>query len=239
MRAKKKVRRRGLIVLWTIILISAVIALVFVIKLNWMPSIPTENFEAAVIDESRPFALLVNKRFRLSKDYVPDGLVEVNVRFASNVKNERRQMQTEAAAALERMFDAATAKGLDLVAVSGYRSYKTQKGIYEARLRQADYDYVSMYVAQAGASEHQTGLAMDVGQGSNPQLEEWFGDTKEGRWIEKNAARYGFILRYPKGAEDITGYAYEPWHLRYVGEDMAREIHDRGIVLETYLEEYA
>ena len=232
-------KRRGGIVPLVIVLACAIIALVFAFGHNWAPPAPDDDndFEAAVIDDERPYALLVNKKFRLNKNYVPENLVKVSVPFAPNVKGERRRMRAEAAVALEAMFEAAEAQGLGLVAVSGYRSYKTQSEIYKARLREAGYDHVSRYVAQPGASEHQTGLAMDVGQRGNPRLEEWFGDTQEGRWLQENAAQYGFILRYPKEGEDVTGYAYEPWHFRYVGEQMAREIQDRGTVLETYLEE--
>ena len=94
------------------------------------------------------------------------------------------------------------------------------------------------YVAPPGASEHHLGLAMDIGQQSKPTLNEKFAETEGGIWARQNCWRFGFILRYGEEWEDITGYKYEPWHFRYVGKDLAKEIHDAGVPFETWLTEY-
>lgn len=155
--------------------------------------------------------LIVNKKYSVPSDYNP-GLQKVAKdaydRLASNAKNS----------------------GYDIPLVSGFRSYETQKTIYN--------NYVSLYgeketdtfSAKPGHSEHQTGLAMDVGK-----IDDDYGETKEGIWLKENAHKYGFIIRYPKGKESITGYKYEPWHIRYLGEDLATKVYKSGLSLEEYL----
>ena len=93
------------------------------------------------------------------------------------------------------------------------------------------------YIARPGASEHQTGLAMDVATRYDTALEERFADTEEAQWLQEHAWEYGFILRYPDGEEDVTGYAYEPWHIRYVGKQNAQEVISCGLVWESYLKQ--
>ena len=121
--------------------------------------------------------------------------------------------------------------------VSGYRSYATQNAIYQAKLKAAGLEYTSKYVAYPGQSEHQTGLAMDVTNEAGVQkpLTQDFGQSKEGKWLQANAHVYGFIIRYPAGKEGITGYNYEPWHIRYVGPDVAKIIQAQDLTLEEYL----
>ena len=179
--------------------------------------------------------LLVNKEFGLPQDYVPSDLTEVNVTFAQGVAESKKQMRADAARALEEMFEAALEDGIELLGISGYRSYYTQKKIYEKRLEEAGIEHVSRYNAEPGHSEHQTGLAMDVGCEGYTDLTERFATTPAYRWIQKNAHLYGFIIRYTEYGEEETGYAFEPWHVRYVGAE-ATAIWESGLTLERYVE---
>ncbi len=176
--------------------------------------------------------ILVNKSHPLPEDYVPDDLVKVNVKFNKTATDEEKMMRKEAAFALEKMFMAAERDKIELYGVNGYRSYDTQKQLYDDDSRTKGYSYSEQYDAKPGTSEHQTGLAMDV---TNSRYSTNFGETVEGKWLKNNCYKYGFIIRYPIGMENITGYAYEPWHVRYVGVKAAEDIHSRGIVLEQYL----
>lgn len=136
----------------------------------------------------------------------------------------------EAYNALDEMQTAAAKEGIVLYVVSGFRDYDTQEEIYN---RYVSYDgkaNADRYSARPGHSEHQTGLAFDLNE-----LEESFGETREGKWLAANAHKYGFIIRYPKGKEHITGYMYEPWHVRYLGKDIATKVYNSGLTLEEYL----
>ena len=114
--------------------------------------------------------------------------------------------------------------------VSAYRSYYTQESVFQGWCNIYGFEEASTISSQAGHSEHQTGLTMDL-----DSLEEWYGDTEEGIWLAENCWRYGFIIRYPKGKENITGYSYEPWHVRYLGKSTAKLVHDSGLTLEEFL----
>ena len=179
--------------------------------------------------------ILVNKEYGLPKDYVPSDLTPVNIAFAQGVAESKKQMRADAARALEEMFQAALADGIELLGVSGYRSYYTQKKIYEKRLAEAGEEHVSRYNAKPGHSEHQTGLAMDVGCEGYTDLTERFARTPAYRWLQKHAHEYGFIIRYTEYGEEETGYAFEPWHVRYVGEE-ATAIWESGMTLEKYVQ---
>jgi D-alanyl-D-alanine carboxypeptidase len=149
-------------------------------------------------------------------------------------------MRADAAAAMERMFAVALVQGHKLYGVSGYRAYSTQKAIYDRRVGE-DGDAAKRYVAPPGNSEHNTGLVMDItGETSLVHgLTGTFGDTPEGQWVAQHCHEYGFVIRYPKGWERRTGYGYEPWHLRYLGEEHAAVLYDRQMTLEEYLDETA
>ena len=153
---------------------------------------------------------------------------------------ETEDLKQEAALALEEMFDACKKDiGITLKAVSGYRSYARQETIYNNKLERVhgSVEKADEYVARPGASEHQTGLVMDVGQKSDKvNLTGGFGATKGGKWVAEHCWEYGFIIRYQKGWEEITGYEYEPWHVRYVGKENARRIHEQEMPLEEYLQ---
>src|SRR5690606_29752197 len=146
-------------------------------------------------------------------------------------------LRKEAAAALEELFKQAKADKLNLYAQSGYRSYERQKAIFASNSKRVGEEKANRVSAHAGQSEHQTGLSMDVTSPAvGNDLVTDFENTVEGKWIKDHAHEFGFIIRYPKGKESITGYDYEPWHLRYVGKQHAEIIHQKGITLEEYLE---
>lgn len=177
--------------------------------------------------------VLVNKYEEIIEEYVPKDLRVVKIDFSFKGEDEQKKMRTEAADNLEKLVKDAKGKGLNLIGVSGYRSYETQSVFYNSSVEKQGIDHAEKFSAKAGSSEHQTGLAMDLTcKGINNKLIEKFDKTKEGIWLKSNCYKYGFIVRYPKGKEDITGYSYEPWHIRYVGKDLAKYINDNKITLE-------
>ena len=180
---------------------------------------------------------LVNKELSLDKTYEPDDLVKVDV--PTVLENpEINQLRQVAAAALKEMFAEAKKADIYLHARSGYRSYQTQAQLFQNYSAKHGEEAANRYSAKAGQSEHQTGLAMDVTSESvNLELVESFGETKEGKWLREHAHEYGFIIRYPKGKEQITGYMYEPWHIRYIGVQLATDVYKSELTYEEYLSE--
>lgn len=179
--------------------------------------------------------ILVNKNNKAPA--VPVTLVKPDVLPTREAVSENIYMRPEAAAALEDLFEAAAQDGITLYATSGYRSYSTQKAIFERKLERMDEKQANASVAKPGYSEHQTGLAMDI-EGETTKgtgLTEAFGESPEGIWTAEHCAEYGFIIRYPKEKTNITGYIYEPWHLRYVGKEEAAEITELGVTFEEYI----
>ena len=198
---------------------------------------PNSNNNHFKIIPSSPDSLtiLINKTFSLPKDYVPSDLIIPNIPFSFTNYSEKKWMRKEAAIALEGLFKDASEDRLTLFGVSGYRSYARQLAIYSQSLEKNGYEHASQYSAMPGHSEHQSGLAMDVSTISiHNRLDVVFRATPEGRWLEKNSWKYGYIIRYPEDKSHITGYAYEPWHIRYVGIDLAKELTEKNITLEEY-----
>jgi len=187
-----------------------------------------KNIEKDILNED---LFLVNRKNIIAKDFIPKSLRIPNVDFVSYADPEVRKMDTVAATALEKMFNDAKVEGILLLAVSGYRDYSYQQKLYADAKLQGEEEYV----APPGASEHQTGLAMDVLSNKHTTLDEGFDKTQAFQWLQDNCYKYGFIIRYPKGTESITGYKYEPWHIRYVGVDGATEITQKQITLEEYM----
>ena len=149
----------------------------------------------------------------------------------------RKSMRAAAATAFEEMAEACKKEtGKQLTCVSGFRSYETQRNLYANKLKKVKTEAkADEYVARPGASEPQLGLARDVGQVQEQSLVRAFGDTVGGKWIRENCWRFGFILRYGEEWESITGYKYEPWHVRYVGLETSTAIHEDPVPFETYL----
>jgi D-alanyl-D-alanine carboxypeptidase len=187
-------------------------------------SVDTFNRAAHSVDDPASIWVVVNKLRPLNpQDYEPGDLVDVPVEYTNEP-----QLRQEASDALVAMFQAAFDEaGLELASNSAYRSFAAQENVYEGD---------DLTTARPGFSEHQTGLAIDIGPLSGEcSLNECFGETPEGIWLRDNAWRFGFILRYPADKTPITGYSFEPWHFRYVGTDLATKMHDTGI---TTLEEF-
>jgi D-alanyl-D-alanine carboxypeptidase len=180
-------------------------------------------------------AVVVNKKIYLPKNYVPKNLVYPKTSFIFKKKVEKRKLREEAGVALEKMFAAAKKDKIYLSGVSGYRSYATQMAVFNRYVKRDGYENARRYSAVPGTSEHQTGLAIDV-SGSNGicAAASCFANTKEAKWLDRHSANFGYIVRYPKGKEHVTGYKYEPWHLRYVGPDIAKDMKRRNLTLEEY-----
>lgn len=155
--------------------------------------------------------LIVNKSYSLPYDYCPGDLT------------------AECRAAFNEMKLSAAEDGCDIYVSSGFRSYSTQAAIYERYCGRDGSAAADRYSARPGYSEHQSGLAIDLNSISSS-----FANTPEGQWVAENCYKYGFILRYPKDKESVTGYMYEPWHIRYVGVDAATSIYSSGLCLEEY-----
>ena len=173
--------------------------------------------------------VLVNKKNKLSNDFIPKNLIKLDLRYS----NKNKYLKKEAADAFYKLSENAKSKGYRIIIVSGYRDYEYQDKLFSYYVLEKGLDYALMCSAKPGHSEHQTGLAIDV-EGSNFDYN-LFESSKEFKWMKNNAYKYGFILRYPKGKEHITGFKYEPWHYRYVGKKVAKIIHKKNITLEEYI----
>jgi len=174
----------------------------------------------------------------LPSDYVPKDLVALDDVPTVLPNPEINQLREAAYNALKELFEAAMEEeNYSLFARSGYRSYDTQDALYSAYVANYGQEAADKFSAKPGQSEHQTGLAMDITtETMNYVLDITFGETIEGKWVQENAHRFGFIVRYPLGKEDITGYQYEPWHIRYVGKDLAKEIYESELTMEEYFQ---
>lgn len=190
-----------------------------------------------VVTNPEIIPVLVNKRNKLPESYQPLDLIFPDIPFTFEEKLEKRKMRKEAAIAIEELFAAAKQQNVTLLGVSAYRSHATQENLFKYYVNQDGYKAARTYSAIPGTSEHETGLAIDVTGGNGKcAAEECFEGTPEASWLQDHAAEYGFIIRYPKGKDTITGYKYEPWHLRYVGKTIAKDIMSRSITLEEYLD---
>ncbi|MCI6108413.1 MAG: M15 family metallopeptidase [Candidatus Faecimonas sp.] len=172
--------------------------------------------------------ILVNKYNYLTEDYIPENLEEISIEYARS----GMQLVSEAKEAFETLSQEAKKDGMTIIAMSSYRSYDYQVNLYNNYVKSDGKDAADTYSARPGFSEHQTGLAVDIYNKELPYTS--FEETKEFEWMQKNAYKYGFILRFPKDKVNITGYQYEAWHYRYVGKKAAKYIHDHNITLEEY-----
>ncbi len=189
-----------------------------------------------IIKNVNDILVLVNKTRALPSDYKPDDLIVPNVRFSFTDIVDKKHLRKEAGLALEEMFAQAEEDGIILYGISGYRSYGTQKYLFDNKVSQVGEEKAKLVVAYPGQSEHQTGLTIDVSaKSSNYGLETSFGKTPEGIWVKENSYKFGFIIRYEEDTTHITGYSFEPWHIRYVGREAAKDIFERGITLEEFL----
>ena len=172
--------------------------------------------------------ILVNKYNYLDRDYEPENLEKISLYYARS----GMKLVSEAKSQYEAMAKQAAKEGFKLVATSSYRSYEYQEELYNNYAKRDGKEAADTYSGRPGYSEHQTGLAVDLYNGKELYTE--FEKTKEFEWMQKNAHKYGFILRFPKDKEKLTGYEYESWHYRYVGEKIATYIHDNNLCFEEY-----
>lgn len=187
----------------------------FILKVEEDNTMRTANGYSIVVENGVTYidgVLMVNKTYSLPSSY-GNGLTD------------------EVSTAFQKMKNAAAKDGITLSIISGYRSYSRQDTIYHNYVQRDGKSEADTYSARPGHSEHQSGLAFDLNS-----LESSFANTKEGKWLNEHAYEYGFILRYPKSKTNETGYVYEPWHFRYVGEELAKKLYNDGnwITLEAY-----
>jgi len=190
-----------------------------------------EDYTDSVCVNKFSYDMLINKHRFLSKDFVPDNLEKINSEYSNGNDLKANKVAVNAFIA---MAQDASHNGLSLVINSAYRSYSEQERIVDTYKNLYGDDYVNKYVARPGYSEHQTGLSFDIGS-KNSNI---FSNSKEYQWVLNNSYKYGFIHRFPKNAEDITGISNEPWHFRYVGKKIAKIIYENKMTLEEYYVKY-
>ncbi|MGI5985278.1 MAG: M15 family metallopeptidase [Oscillospiraceae bacterium] len=192
-----------------------------------------EAVKTELSEEDKWQLILVNKERVVPADFTVDLITFDNVRVDCRISDMLRDMLNDA-----------KKDGIDIAICSGYRSVSEQRQIYEAKVssfltqgynEEASKINTNQYIQPPGASEHHTGLAVDLQTGGKPALDESFAQTPAYEWLKENAAKYGFIERYPKDKSDITGVFWEPWHFRYVGPSNAKAITSMGICLEEYV----
>ena len=183
-------------------------------------------------DTSKKELMLVNKYYQLSKSYIPKNIVEIAAQYAY----DDNSITEEVYSMYKKMWNAANEENLTLIATSSYRDYESQEEVWDNLANSYGEEKADNQAARPGHSEHQTGLTLDIVTYDSYNNE--FDETKEFKWLQKNAHKYGFILRYPKDKEDITGYHYESWHYRYVGVEVATKIHNLGITFDEYYAYY-
>jgi len=182
------------------------------------------------VDVPDDYLVLVNKNNQLKSNYVPKDLEIISL----NYSNKDKYLRKEAKEQFEKLSYDASNLGYKIIAVSAYRDYDYQNELFNYYVKEKGLEYALVCSAKPGHSEHQTGLAVDV-EGSNRDYDNFI-DSKEYDWMKDNSYKYGFILRYPKGKEHITGFKFEPWHYRYVGVDAATYIYNNNLTLEEYME---
>ncbi len=179
-------------------------------------------------DISKKELMLVNKFNYLDENYAPDDIVKVSMQFAYGDNEIKKEVYEK----FRSMYNDAKKEGLYLIITSSYRDYNFQKELWDSYANQKGDEWADSVSARAGYSEHQTGYTLDIVTYKANMSS--FEKTDEFKWLQDNAYKYGFILRYPKDKEDITGYSYESWHYRYVGKDVATKIKKLGITFDEY-----
>ena len=173
--------------------------------------------------------ILVNKYYYLNENYIPKDLIDIDTKYSK----QGMKLVKVAKEAFEELSEDALKEDMNIIAMSSYRSYEYQVNLYNNYVKKDGKEAADTYSARPGFSEHQTGLAIDVYNKKEPYTN--FEQTNEFKWMQDNAYKYGFILRFPKEKENETGYQYESWHYRYVGKEIAKIIHKDNITLEEYI----
>jgi LAS superfamily LD-carboxypeptidase LdcB len=204
-------------------------------KSSTAPSAATFDKSRYSIDQPGSLWWIVNKQRPLPAGYVPPNLIVPPVSLRLAATSEQMHVSNTIVPDLVKLFTAAQSAGQSLVLASGYRSVAYQQQLYDGYIKSSGQAAADRYSAKPGTSEHQTGLAFDVcAANTNCDLVQSFGDTPAGQWLALHAHEYGFIIRYAKDKEAITGYEYEPWHLRYVGTDLATELYTTQKTMEEF-----
>lgn len=186
-------------------------------------------------DKADSLWVVVNKDRVLPSSYAPTNLVTPNLPLRLSANDSEMHIRADAAAALERLFAAATTDGIRLRLSSGYRSYPDQEQLYKFFVEVQGLGAADESSARPGHSEHQTGLAADIAPVSGScDVASCFASTPEGQWLSTNSYKYGFIVRYRPGTQAIVGYEFEPWHIRYVGAELAAQLQANGQTMEQF-----
>lgn len=200
----------------------------------WLPDTPKEQ-APAIAEVSDDWLLLVNKTHPLAKEYAPGDMVRIKYCVGDHAES-MRYMRSVPAEHFHAMVEAAAEEGYEIGIRTAYRSYDQQSAIFNGYVAKDGEEAANKYSARPGQSEHQSGLCADVTSPSvDYRMTTDYGQVPEGMWLAEHAHLYGFIIRYPLGKESITGYQYEPWHVRYVGIQAAGEIYEGELTLEEYL----
>lgn len=184
---------------------------------------PAFNKSLYSLEDPASLWVVVNKKRPLPSGYTPTGLTSVG----------GGSLRPEASQAVRQLINDASKSGVRLRVISAYRSFNTQQSLYQSYVRNDGQARADTYSARPGYSEHQTGLAADLG-GGGCDLEICFANTAGGKWLAAHAHEYGFTIRYPQGKTSVTGYQYEPWHIRYVGKELATELKNSGQTMEEF-----
>jgi D-alanyl-D-alanine carboxypeptidase len=224
--------------------LAALIVVFLIVGISGLYGVRTQHGAKAAtaqqhsLTDPKSIWVVVNKKRPLEpKTYTPNDLVVPDIQLRDNITDDEKQVRSETAKALESMAADAKKDDLTLTLESGYRSYQLQVDTYNYYVKTQSKSTADTQSARPGYSEHQTGLAVDLGGTTDPDcnVKSCFADEPEAKWLAANAYRFGFIIRYPEDKTTVTGYEYEPWHVRYVGADLAAKMHSSHI--ET-LEEY-
>jgi D-alanyl-D-alanine carboxypeptidase len=192
---------------------------------------PYYEHDINVTSTGNDLLIIANKYYKLGSSYVPKDLVKIDAK--DSYGNNTFQVVSIVKEKFNKMNADMKKAGLGLLVKSGYRSYQTQVGLYNDYVKANGKAAADTFSARAGYSEHQTGLAIDV-CASKSCAYSTFESTDEYKWMKNNSYKYGFILRYPSDKTDITGYKFESWHYRYVGEDVAKYIYDHNLIFDEY-----
>lgn len=229
--------------LFTIVFFAILLITAFVILAPKKATSPHINSTTAQfnkkqhsLDDPSSIWVVVNKKRPLSPaTFAPSDLVAPSIPLRLNANNPEMQVRQVTADALKTMNDQAKKDNITFMLASGYRSYALQVSVYGSNVKQLGISGADSQSARPGYSEHQTGLAADLEPVSHKcEVEDCFATTPEGQWLAAHAYEYGFVIRYQKDAQPTTGYKYEPWHVRYVGTELAKQIHTTNMPLETF-----
>lgn len=230
-------KKKKIYLVTLVLIVPVFIALSGLLKPVISTKTPSFNKSVYSVDEANSLWVIVNKGRKLPANYVPDGITSPHIALRLPSSDPEMGLRPDAAKALQELSEAAANANSPLMLASGYRSYDSQVIIYDSEVQSIGQSQADKESARPGYSEHQTGLAADIEpEGRSCEVQVCFAETTQGIWLANNAYKFGFIIRYQKAKESITGYQYEPWHIRYVGKDLASQIHNSNQTLEQFFD---